>query len=347
MKRTKQQKWRYEAAEDWAQGKPQYQPPIDGSKRDDDGRIYYPYIPTQELQEAVNLAIVLKRPLLIEGEPGCGKTRLAESIAYEFSQKYEKGKKWWYFQEWNVKSVSRARDGLYTFDAVGRLRDAQLVGAGAEQLKTLLTKEELSGLEDRLKNKERYLDYGALGKALMQTVCERPIVSIDEIDKADSDFPNDLLRELERLEFIVTETGEIYPKKDAEMRPQPIVIITSNRERPLPEAFLRRCLYFKLEFPGEVQLKQIISNRFKQINDDLVDRTIAHFLDLRTTFKDYPGTKPPGTSEILDFLTALEGRPITEAIAVLENLAKKDHSPWLGIVLKTEKDQALYRQTRG
>lgn len=346
MKKTEQQQWRYEAAEDWAKGKPQYQPPIDG-ERDADGRIYYPYIPTRELQEAVNLAIVLKRPLLIEGEPGCGKTRLAESIAYEFSQKYLKGKDWWYFQEWNVKSVARARDGLYTFDAVGRLRDAQLVGAGAEQLKTLLTEKELSGLEDRLKNKERYLDYGALGKALKQTTCERPIVSIDEIDKADSDFPNDLLRELERLEFIVTETGETYPPKDAKIRPQPIVIITSNRERPLPEPFLRRCLYFKLDFPESEQLKKIICNRFKQINDDLVDQTIAHFSDIRTTFKDYPGTKPPGTSEILDFLTALEDRPIAESIAVLENLAKQDHAHWLGIVLKTEKDQALYRQNRG
>jgi MoxR-like ATPase len=293
------------------------------------------------------LAIALKRPLLIEGEPGCGKTRLAESIAYEFSQNYLKGKEWWYFQEWNVKSVARARDGLYTFDAVGRLRDAQLVGAGEGQLKKLLTDKELSDLEDRLKNKERYVDYGALGKALKQTTCERPIVSIDEIDKADSDFPNDLLRELERLEFIVTETGETYPQKNAKIRPQPIIIITSNRERSLPEPFLRRCLYFKLEFPGSEQLKQIICNRFKQINDDLVNRTIAHFHDLRTTFKDYPGTKPPGTSEILDFLTALQDRPIAEAIAVLGNLAKPDHAHWLGIVLKTDKDQALYRQTRG
>lgn len=131
------------------------------------------------------------------------------------------------------------------------------------------------------------------------------------------------------------------------MRPQPIVIITSNRERPLPEAFLRRCLYFKLEFPQEEQLKQIILNRFQQINGDLVDRTIAHFLDIRSNFKDYPGTKPPSTSEILDFLTALQDRPIDEAIAVLENLAKPDRAHWLGIVLKTEKDQALYRQIQG
>jgi MoxR-like ATPase len=161
---------------------------------------------------------------------------------------------------------------------------------------------------------------------------------------------NDLLRELERLEFTVTETKDVYPKPDEKFRPKPIVIITSNRERPLPEAFLRRCLYFKLEFPGKVQLKQIITNRFKQINDDLVDLTISHFLDLRTTLKDYPGAKPPSTSEILDFLTALQDcypHDIAKAIEVLENLARPAYAHWLGIVLKTEKDQTLYRQSRG
>jgi MoxR-like ATPase len=340
MEGKERQEVRYEAAEDWAKGTPQYQPSIDGSERDNDGRVYYPYIPTKELQEAVNLAIALKRPLLIEGEPGCGKTRLAESIAYEFTQKYLKGQGWWYFQEWNVQSVSRARDGLYTFDAVGRLRDAQLKGSGAT-----LPQDQLSELENRFKDKETYVEYGPLGKALTQNQCERPIVLIDEIDKADSDFPNDLLRELDRLEFTVTETAKTYPQKENKIKP--IVIITSNRERSLPEAFLRRCLYFKLEFPEEEQLKKIISKHFKKINADLVQETVQHFLSIRETFQDYPGTKPPSTSEILDFLTVLQGQPLDEAIAIIKNLARSNYAHWLGTVLKTEKDQEIYRQNFG
>lgn len=334
---------------------PLYQPPLEGSEPDGDGRIYYPYFPTLELQEAVNLAIALKRPLLLEGEPGCGKTRLAEAIAYEFTQKYLKDqKRWWFFREWNVKSVGRARDGLYTFDAVARLRDAQLVGAGTEQIKALLlddgdeTKDEneFKALQARLRKKSKYVELGPLGQALEQNQDIRPIVLIDEIDKADSDFPNDLLRELDRLEFTVTETGATYPAPGTEKakRPKPIVIITSNRERSLPEPFLRRCLYFKLDFPDALQLERIVCGRFSQINDDLVERVIQHFLDVREVFKDVPGSKPPGTSEILDFLTVLQDQPIETAIEALENLAELPKSHLLGVVLKTERDQELYRE---
>jgi MoxR-like ATPase len=344
---------RYEGYEDWNRKKPLYQPPIEGSVPDPDGRIYYPYFPTEELQEAVNLAIALKRPLLLEGEPGCGKTRLAEAIAYEFTQKYLKGEKWWFFKEWNVKSVGRARDGLYTFDAVARLRDAQLVGAGAEQLKVLLEDEqgnqEFAALQARLKDKSKYLDFGALGNALKQTEVERPIVLIDEIDKADSDFPNDLLRELDRLEFTVTETGKTYPeaKEGKGLRPKPIVIITSNRERPLPEPFLRRCLYFKLDFPDPERLEKIIRGRFQKISNDLVERVIEHFFEIRERFKDVPGSKPPSTSEILDFLTVLKDKPVEDAISDLESLAEQPKSHLLGVVLKTAKDQDLYRENFG
>jgi len=356
---------RYEGYEDWKREKPLYQPPISGSLPDPDGRVYYPYFPTLELQEAVNLAIALKRPLLLEGEPGCGKTRLAEAIAHEFTQKYLKKQKlkgqkdsqaqqkWWFFKEWNVQSIGRARDGLYTFDAVARLRDAQLVGAGAEQLKVLLDDgkegKEFADLQARLKNKSKYLDFGALGEALKQTDVERPIVLIDEIDKADSDFPNDLLRELDRLEFTVTETGETYPeaKPGKGLRPKPIVIITSNRERSLPEPFLRRCLYFKLDFPDQTRLEEIIRGRLQQISDDLVERVVEHFLEVRDVFKDVPGSKPPGTSEILDFLTVLKDQSVEDALLDLENLAVQSKSHLLGVVLKTEKDQDLYRDSFG
>jgi MoxR-like ATPase len=330
---------------------PRYQPPIGGSEPDADGRKYYPYFPTLALQEAVNLAIMLKRPLLLEGEPGCGKTKLAEAIAYEFAHKYLEGEDQqlgWFFKEWNVKSVGRARDGLYTFDAVARLRDAQLVGAGVDQIKALFDdgKEspespEFTALKERLRNKGLYVEFGAFGAALSQDgadrpIVERPIVLIDEIDKADSDFPNDLLRELDRLEFTVTETGDKYPKSGRTIKP--IVIITSNRERPLPEAFLRRCLYFKLDFPDEVEFDKIIRGRFPKIQDDSLKKIIKHFLELREEFKGVPGTKPPGLSEVLDFLTVLDGKSIEEAIAGLAN-----NQSLLGVVFKTERDQALYR----
>jgi MoxR-like ATPase len=334
--------------------KPLYQPKITGSYDPLSGRAYYPYFPTYELQEAVNLAITLERPLLIEGEPGCGKTRLAESIAYEFSCKYlnnntEPEKDWWFFREWNVKSVGRAQDGLYTFDAVGRLRDAQLVGAGIEKIQEWLgdapeNKKELINLKSRLTNKSGYLKFGPLGDALKQAECLRPIVLIDEIDKADSDFPNDLLRELDRLQFTVAETETTYPEK---LKIKPIVIITSNRERPLPEPFLRRCLYFKLGFPDDDQLQRIILGRFPKIKKELMKMVMEHFRAVRDLFADEPGSKPPGTSEILDFITVLQNKSIKEIREDLAKLPERSRSHLLGIVLKTERDQRLYRENFG
>ena len=331
-----------------------FQPPIDGVD-DVQGRSYFPYLPDPKLVKAVNLAIQLNRPLLLEGEPGCGKTRLADAIAYEFTQKYsanlvdESGNPlWWPYYAWNVKSVGQARDGLYRFDAVARLRDSQLVGADPVKLEGYLGATEFKLLKKRLLDKRQYLKLGKLGSALAQQQVERPIVLIDEIDKADSDFPNDLLVELDRLSFEIPETDQIYPDPKAKIRPRPIVIITSNQERPLPEPFLRRCLYYYLSFPEQKQLEEIILKRFgaqvKQ-KQTLIDRTIAHFLEIRELLEGQPGSKLPGTSELLDFLEVLKDGTVKQGMEDLETLSENPHL--LGIILKTQADQKFYRQEFG
>lgn len=327
--------------------KSQYQPPQRGVS-DPEGRVYYPYVPSKALKEAVNLAIALKRPLLLEGEPGCGKTRLAGAVVYEFTKKYLKGKKdeqdnplWWDYYIWNVKSSSRARDGLYTFDAVARLRDAQLIGSDPERLQQYLEKDEYESLAKRLRNKTLYRTFGPLGEALQQTEY-RPIVLIDEIDKADSDFPNDLLLELDEMRFEIPETGEKVPRPE-QQTVKPIIIITSNREKPLPDPFLRRCLYFYVDFPDKDRLIDIITKRFGKLNrtqKQLVTVAIEHFEEIRELLQDQPGSRPPGTSEILEFLTAIWDQPIEIALQEIKTLAKR--SPLLGILLKTRKAQQIY-----
>jgi MoxR-like ATPase len=331
-----------------------FQPVIEGEE-DHQRRKYFPYIPDPKLVKAVKLAMKLNRPLLLEGEPGCGKTRLADAIAYEFTQKYwqgktdEDGKKaWWPYYTWNVKSVGQAQDGLYSFDAVARLRDAQLIGSDPEKLEKLLGSAEYKNLEARLMDKTKYLKLGKLGEALEQQKVERPILLIDEIDKADSDFPNDLLVELDRLSFEISETSDIYPRPDAEIRPRPIVIITSNQERPLPEPFLRRCLYYYLSFPEADQLEAIILRRFGpkvEKKTKLIDATIKHVQEIRDLLDGQPGSKLPGTSELLDFLEVLKDRTIKQGMEDLAGLAENPHL--LGIILKTQADQDLYRQEFG
>jgi MoxR-like ATPase len=328
--------------------------PIDGVD-DVQGRRYFPYLPDPKLVKAVNLAIKLNRPLLLEGEPGCGKTRLADAIVYEFTQRYLKNlvdenekPLWWPYYAWNVKSVGQARDGLYSFDAVARLRDSQLVGAEPVRLKEYLGADEVKRLKDRLLDKRQYVKLGKLGLALAQQQVERPIVLIDEIDKADSDFPNDLLVELDRLSFEIAETDQIYPDPEAKIRPRPIVIITSNQERPLPEPFLRRCLYYYLSFPKPEQLEEIILKRFgEQVKQKqkLIDKTIAHFQEIRELLEGQPGSKLPGTSELLDFLEVLKDGTVKQGMEDLEALSENPHL--LGIILKTQADQDLYRQEFG
>lgn len=333
-------------------GADQYQPKKEGVS-DAQGRLYYPYLAEERLIKAVNLAIALQRPLLLEGEPGCGKTRLANAIAYEFTQKYlrqqnsekkenseQKEESWWNFYIWNVKSTTRARDGFYTYDAVGRLRDAQLIGSDPKRLEKIFKDTEIKELKDRLGDKTRYRTFGKFGEALREQTYP-PILLIDEVDKADSDFANDLLLELDELRFEIPETEE-------EFNPpihKPIILITSNREKPLPEAFLRRCLYFYVSFPDSTHLKQIIQRRFGDSAIDkkkVVELAVNKFEKIRELLRQQPGSRPPGTSEFLEFLTTLiqEDKPMEEAIAELNNLAEELHL--LGTLIKTKADQERY-----
>ncbi|MDJ0532258.1 MAG: MoxR family ATPase [Xenococcaceae cyanobacterium MO_207.B15] len=317
--------------------KGEYQAPR--GTQDSEGRTYDPYIPSEDLKEAVNLAIALERPLLLEGEPGCGKTRLAGAVAYEFTKKYlkdEKGQeKWWDYYIWNIKSTTRARDGLYRYDAVARLRDAQLMGTDPKKLDNILD-EDFEELKQRLKDKKNYRKFEPLGKALDPTNKHsyRPILLIDEIDKADSDFPNNLLLELEELRFEIPETEESFPPP----KQKPIIFITSNREKPLPEAFLRRCIYFYVDFPKQDTLKLIIEKRFdipRKEENELRDKVLNLLDKIRDDLNNNPGSKPPGTSELIDFFTVISQKK--NPSKNLDKLFKK--MALLGILLKTKQDQ--------
>ena len=210
-----------------------------------------PYLPSADLVKAVELAIFLKRPLLLRGEPGCGKSRLAEAVAFELAKRNNLEE--WPFEFWPVKSSSRARDGLYTFDAVSRLRDAQLAAAKAQ-----------AGEMDPLnrENIQQYIKDGPLGRAFKNK--RRTVVLIDEIDKADIDFPNDLLIELEERRFKIDELSR-FGADDAETeywveaQAEPIIFITSNHEKELPDAFLRRCVFFYIDFPNTTLLQNIVT----------------------------------------------------------------------------------------
>ncbi|NMG10540.1 MoxR family ATPase [Brasilonema sp. UFV-L1] len=260
-----------------------------------------PYLPDDKLVEAVNLAIALGRPLLLQGEPGCGKTRLAYAVAYALGLPLEVS---------YIKSTSRAQDLLYTYDAVNRLYDAQL---GSE------------GLHSReIKN---YIQLGPLGRAIARAQYgRRSVVLIDEIDKADLDFPNDLLWELDRLEFRVTEAPEIYYAVGDNPALRPIVFVTHNEEKALPTAFLRRCIFHYVEFPEtEEDLQQVLATH--QIsNQELSDKAIAVLLELRKLDL----SKRPGLSELLDWVGYLE--------AVKTPVEELDKLPYLGALLKQESD---------
>lgn len=308
----------------------------DPSKRPDDAHSdsphdEEPYIADAELVKAVNLAIYLKRPLLIEGEAGCGKTRLASAIAYELGLP---------FYRWDVRSTTHAKEGLYNYDAVLRLHDVQ-------------TKEVESNLERNPSNPKDYRSWGALGKAFRVT--DRPaVVLIDEIDKADLDFPNDLLAVLdEPFEFEIPETGETGEKKIRAVHP-PIVIVTSNKEKgDLPAPFLRRCIYYYVKFPNDPKrLKAIVDAHYKakQLkaeaehetassppNAKLFKAAAERFLELR---RDGGLFKNPGTSEFLDWIDALqnfEKKPYAST-----RLTSEDAVPYPTLLFKLRSDWLKY-----
>jgi MoxR-like ATPase len=284
---------------------------------DDNGQSLYPYLPDETLVEAVNLAIYLKRPLLIKGEPGCGKTRLARAVAYELGLSY---------QAWHVKSTSRARDGLYTYDTVGRLRDAQLAAAGR------LKEEDISRIDDPAS----YVQWGPLGQAFRDE--QRTVVLIDEIDKADIDFPNDLLLELDERRFIVEESGQPIHAKQP-----PIVFITSNDEKDLPDAFLRRCLFHYLKFPNPERLGKIVNSHFPDSSQTLVDTAVARFLELRDSMFKEKGDagKKVSTSELIDWFDVLRRYPQDETLAKLDGKL-----PYASVLLKSWDDHNRYLMRR-
>ena len=260
------------------------------------------YVATEDLKMAVNAAIALQRPLLIKGEPGTGKTLLAEQVAEALGKP---------LLSWHIKSSTKAQQGLYEYDAVSRLRDSQL---GAE------------GVEDV----SNYIKKGKLWEAFAAD--EQVVLLIDEIDKADIEFPNDLLQELDRMEFFVYETGETVR---AEQRP--IVIITSNNEKELPDAFLRRCFFHYINFPDAQTMQAIVDVHFPEIKKTLVSEALEIFFDLRKV----PGLKKkPSTSELIDWLKLLMADDIPEDI--LRNRDTKSAIPPLyGALLKNESDVQL------
>lgn len=287
-------------------------------ERGKNGQILYPYIPNPELVEVVNLAIYLKRPLLLKGEPGCGKTQLASAVAYELNLEFE---------PWYVKSTSRARDGLYAYDAVGRLRDAQLAATG------LLAPSKLQLIDDS----NTYVRWGPIGRAFQQE--KSTVVLIDEIDKADIDFPNDLLLELDQQRFIVEETGQ-----EIEAKADPIIFITSNDEKDLPDAFLRRCLFHYVEFPSIERLVNIVNNHFPSSSEELVNKAIERFMELREDMKKDRGeaSKKVSTSELIDWFRVLRRHPQDE---ILEKLDGK--LPYPSVLLKSWDDHRRYLARTG
>lgn len=297
-----------------------------------------PYLPDPDLVEAVNLAILLRRPLLLKGEPGCGKTRLAEAVAFELGKR-NGSVKWPYFF-WPVKSTSRARDGLYTFDAVGRLRDATLAAA---QRKKIEVETEV--------HIRQYIHPGPLGGAFAAD--HRAVVLIDEIDKADIDFPNDLLIELDERRYKIDELVDIVPqnKEWIPTKHDPIIFITSNDEKDLPDAFLRRCLFHYIKFPGHTLLVNIVrahclAGQTEDYKVDMVETAVTEFVKLRERIQEARGDagKRVSTSELIDWFKALLDRYSTEEQA-LERLADKSKPlPFLSVLLKNDDDQQLEKE---
>ncbi len=263
------------------------------------------YIATEDLRVAVNAALVLERPLLIKGEPGTGKTVLAHEIATALSAP---------LIEWHIKSTTKAQQGLYDYDAVSRLRDGQLG-------------------DERVKDIRNYIRKGKMWEAFTASV--KPVLLIDEIDKADIEFPNDLLQELDRMEFFVYETGDVVR---AHVRP--LVIITSNNEKELPDAFLRRCFFHYIRFPDRDTMQAIVDVHFPGIKPRLLCEALTTFFDIR----DVPGLKKkPSTSELLDWIKLLLHEDI-DPETLRERDPRKLIPPLHGALLKNEQDVQLFER---
>lgn len=263
------------------------------------------YIAAPDLRIAVNAAVALERPLLIKGEPGTGKTVLAYELATALNAP---------LITWHVKSTTKAQNGLYEYDAVSRLRDSQLG-------------------DPRVQEVRNYLKPGKLWEAFTSPAC--PVLLIDEIDKADIEFPNDLLQELDRMEFFVQETGETIR---AERRP--VVVITSNNEKELPDAFLRRCFFHYIRFPDEETMRSIVGVHFPDIKPRLVSEALKTFYELRDT----PGLKKkPSTSELLDWLKLLLVEDVAPE-ALRETSPNRLIPPLHGALLKNEQDVHLFER---
>ncbi len=267
------------------------------------------YVATQDLMLAVNAAMTLQRPLLVKGEPGTGKTMLAEEVAQALGMP---------LLQWHIKSTTKAQQGLYEYDAVSRLRDSQMA--------------DLDG-GARVKDIQNYIINGVLWQAF---TAEQPVaLLIDEIDKADIEFPNDLLREIDRMEFYCYETRELIKAKN-----RPLVFITSNNEKELPDAFLRRCFFHYIKFPDAETMRQIVSVHFPQLKQELLSAAMKTFFDIR----NLPGLKKkPSTSELLDWLKLLVAEDISaEALQTQDD--KVAIPPLVGALLKNEQDVTLFEK---
>lgn len=260
------------------------------------------YIAAEDLLGAVNIAMALEKPLLVKGEPGTGKTMLAEAIAEALGKQ---------LIIWNIKSTTKAQDGLYVYDVVQRLYDSQFGNAGVDDI-------------------AKYIKLGKLGEAFMAD--EQVVLLIDEIDKADLEFPNDLLWELDKMEFYIPETGETIKAKH-----RPIVIITSNAEKELPSAFLRRCIFHYISFPDRAQMEEIVRVHFDQLDEALLQQTLEAFYRIRE-MDDIE--KKPSTSELVDWIHALMLSGIPQ-----EDILKK--IPFAGVLLKKDRDLEVLRNRLG
>lgn len=263
------------------------------------------YVATEDLKVGVNAAITLQRPLLVKGEPGTGKTVLAEQIAQSLGRR---------LIEWNIKSTTKAQHGLYEYDAVARLRDGQLG-------------------DDRVNDIANYIVKGKLWEAFEAE--EAPVLLIDEIDKADIEFPNDLLQELDRMEFYVHETQQLVKARN-----RPIVLITSNNEKELPDAFLRRCFFHYIRFPDRETMEKIVQVHYPDVKKQLLNDALTVFYEVR----DVTGLrKKPSTSELLDWLKLLMSEDVPEDV-----LRAHDRSsiipPLYGALLKSEQDVHLFER---